>query len=224
MLAEQIRDSGVAVRLINADVADMDDPELDEPELRRRLGTLVELAHAVGTSTIMLPSGRKGTTPRTELRRDIATVARTVSTAAGIVDEAGLSLLVEAPYSNRLCRDLDRAEMLYEALDRSPEPRRSGRCWTSVTSSPWATTRSTQSAGSTTASVTCICAMRYLGQINISIGRGKVDFPAAIDALTADRLHRPLQPRAGNPRHRRRRPPGRGRPRRPLHHVATQAA
>ena len=57
VLAEQIRDSGVAVRLINADVADMDDPELDEPELRRRLATLVELAHAVGTSTIMLPSG-----------------------------------------------------------------------------------------------------------------------------------------------------------------------
>ena len=77
VLAGQIRDSGVAVRLINADVADMDDPELDEPELRRRLGTLVELAQAVGTSTIMLPSGRKGTTPRTELRRDIATVART---------------------------------------------------------------------------------------------------------------------------------------------------
>jgi hypothetical protein len=28
-LAEQILDSGVAVRLINADVADMDDPDLD---------------------------------------------------------------------------------------------------------------------------------------------------------------------------------------------------
>src|SRR4051794_24537787 len=32
VLAEQVRDSGVAVRLINADVADLDDPHLDAPE------------------------------------------------------------------------------------------------------------------------------------------------------------------------------------------------
>ena len=45
-LAEQILDSAVTVRLINADVADMDDPRLDEAELQQLLLTLVELAKA----------------------------------------------------------------------------------------------------------------------------------------------------------------------------------
>jgi sugar phosphate isomerase/epimerase len=181
VLAGQVRDSGVAVRLINADVADMDDPELDEQELRRRLATLVELATAVGTSMILLPSGRKGTTPRTELRRDIATVARTLTAAAGIVGEAGLSLLVEAPYSNRLCCDLDRAEMLYDALGEAPV----GAVLdvshvVAVGEDP---VDAVARLGDRIRHVHLRDALP--GQINISIGRGAVEFAAAIRALTA---------------------------------------
>jgi sugar phosphate isomerase/epimerase len=180
-IAGQVRDSGLAVRLINADVADMDDPELDEPELRRRLATLVELATAVGTPTILLPSGRKGTTPRTELRRDVATVARTLTTAAGIVGEAGLSLLVEAPYSNRLCADLARAEMLYDALGGAPI----GAVLdvshvVAVGEDP---VDAVARLGDRIRHVHLRDAVR--GRINLSIGRGEVDFPAAIGALTA---------------------------------------
>ena len=185
VIAGQVRDSGVAVRLINADVADMDDPDLDEPELRRRLATLVELATAVGTSTIILPSGRKGTTPRTELRRDIATVARTVSAAAGIVAEAGLSLLVEAPYSNRLCSDLDRAEMLYEALDglSGGTPFGAVLDLSHVVAVGDGEADAVRRLGDRIRHVHLRDARP--GQINVSIGRGEVDFPAAIGALTA---------------------------------------
>ena|SRR5215203_3679050 len=49
-LAKQILDSGATVRLINADVADMDDPDLDTAEIQHRLQTLIDLAQAVGTS------------------------------------------------------------------------------------------------------------------------------------------------------------------------------
>src|SRR4029453_4376662 len=101
-LAEQVLGRGVKVRLINADVADMDDPDLDGAEMQRRLGTLVDLARGVGTSTIMLPCGRQGTEPRTELSRDIDTVARTLTAAADFVNAAGVNLLVEAPHSRRL--------------------------------------------------------------------------------------------------------------------------
>lgn len=181
MLAGQIRESGVAVRLINADVADMDDPELDEPELRRRLGTLVELATAVGTSTIMLPCGRQGTTPRTELRRDIATVARSLHAAAGIVGEAGLSLLVEAPYSRRLCADLDRAEMLYEALGDAPVG--AVLDLSHVVAVGENEVDAVRRLGDRIRHVHLRDAVP--GQINISIGRGVVDFAAAIRALTA---------------------------------------
>jgi sugar phosphate isomerase/epimerase len=89
VLAEQILASGLAVRLINADVAGMDDPGLDAAEMQSRLRTLVELAGAVGTSTIMLACGRQGTELRTELSRAIAMVARTLTAAAEFVGRVG---------------------------------------------------------------------------------------------------------------------------------------
>jgi sugar phosphate isomerase/epimerase len=89
VLADQIRASGLAVRLINADVAGMNDPGLDAAEIQRRLRTLVDLAGADGTSTIMLACGRQGTEPRTELSRAIATVARTLTAAAEFVGRFG---------------------------------------------------------------------------------------------------------------------------------------
>jgi sugar phosphate isomerase/epimerase len=64
---------------------------------RSRLHTLVQLARAVGTSTILLPCGRQGTDPRTELSADIERVAGALTAAADIVNAAGLELLVEAP-------------------------------------------------------------------------------------------------------------------------------
>src|SRR6478736_6997523 len=75
-LADQSLASGLAVRLINADVAGMNDPGLDAAEIQRQRRTLVDLAGAVGTSTIMLACGRQGTELGTELSRAIATVAR----------------------------------------------------------------------------------------------------------------------------------------------------
>ena len=89
VLAEQILASGLAVRLINADVAEMNDPGLDAAEIQRRLRTLVDLAGAVGTSTIMLACGRQGSELRTELSRAIATVARTLTAAAEFVGRFG---------------------------------------------------------------------------------------------------------------------------------------
>ena len=181
VLAGQIRDSGVAVRLINADIGDMDDPELDEPELRRRLRSLVDLAKAVGTSTIMLPCGRQGTTPRTELSADVAAVARSLTTAAQIIGDAELELLVEAPHSRRLCADLDRSEMLYEALGDAPIG--AVLDFSHVVASGGEETDAVRRFGDRIGHVHLRDAV--LGDINRSIGRGQVDFAAAIKELTA---------------------------------------
>ena len=182
-LAEQIVDSGVAVRLINADVADMDDPDLDASEMQRRLRTLVELAQAVGTSTIMLPCGRQGTEPRTELSRDIATVARNLTAAADLVNGAGLSLLVEAPHSRRLCATVERSEMLYEALGESPVG--AVLDFSHVVASGDDEIDAVRRFDGRIGHVHLRDAV--LGDINLSIGRGKVNFPAAIDALISSR-------------------------------------
>jgi sugar phosphate isomerase/epimerase len=179
-LAEQILDSGVTVRLINADVADMDDPDLDAAEMQRRLRTLVDLAHAVGTSTIMLPCGRQGTEPRTELSRDIATVARTLTAAADFVSAAGLNLLVEAPHSRRLCANVERSEMLYEALGESPVG--AVLAFSHVVASGGDEVDAVRRLDGRIGHVHLRDA--DLGDINLSIGRGKVNFPAALEALT----------------------------------------
>jgi sugar phosphate isomerase/epimerase len=179
-LAEQILSSGVTVRLINADVADMDDPDLDSAEMQRRLRTLVDLAKAVDTSTIMLPCGRQGTEPRTELSRDIATVARTLTAAAEYLNEVGIDLLVEAPHSRRLCATVERSEMLYESLGDSPVG--AVLDFSHVVASGDDEVDAVRRIGDRTGHVHLRDAV--LGDINLSIGRGKVNFPAAIDALT----------------------------------------
>jgi sugar phosphate isomerase/epimerase len=178
-LAEQILDGGVTVRLINADVADMDDPDLDEVEMQRRLNTLAELAKAVGTSTIMLPCGRQGTEPRTELSRDIATVARTLTAAAEYLNGAGLNLLVEAPHSRRLCANVERSEMLYETLGESPVG--AVLDFSHVVASGDDEVDAVRRLDGRIGHVHLRDAV--LGDINLSIGRGKVNFPAAVDAL-----------------------------------------
>ena len=179
-LAEQIVDSGVTVRLINADVADMDDPDLDPAEIQRRLRTLVDLAKAIGTSTIMLPCGRQGIEPRTELSNDIATVAQSLTAAAEYVSAAGLQLLVEAPHSRRLCATVERSEMLYDALGDSPVG--AVLDFSHVVASGDDEVDAVRRFDGRIGHVHLRDAV--LGDINLSIGRGGVNFPAAIDALT----------------------------------------
>ena len=179
-LAEQILDSGLTVRLINADVADMDDPDLDPAEIQRRLRTLVELAKAIGTSTIMLPCGRQGIEPRTELSNDIATVAQSLTAAAEYVSAAGLQLLVEAPHSRRLCATVERSEMLYDALGDAPVG--AVLDFSHVVASGDDEVDAVRRFDGRIGHVHLRDAV--LGDINLSIGRGKVNFPAAIDALS----------------------------------------
>jgi sugar phosphate isomerase/epimerase len=180
-LAEQILDSGIKVRLINADVADMDEPDLDTAEMRSRLRSLIDLAQAVGTSTIMLPCGRQSTEPRTELSRDIATVARSLTVAADFVNTVGLNLLVEAPHSRRLCATVERSEMLYEALGESLVG--AVLDFSHVVASGDDEVDAVRRFDGRIGHVHLRDAV--LGDINLSIGRGKVNFPAAIDALKA---------------------------------------
>jgi sugar phosphate isomerase/epimerase len=177
--AEQILDSRVTIRLINADVADMDDPDLDAAEMQRRLRTLVDLAKAIGTSTIMLPCGQQGTEPRTELSRDIAKVARTLTAAAEYLSGAGLSLLVEAPHSRRLCATVQRSEMLYDAL--GDEPVGAVLDFSHVVASGDDEVDAVRRLDGRIGHVHLRDAV--VGDINLSIGRGEVNFPAAIDAL-----------------------------------------
>jgi sugar phosphate isomerase/epimerase len=98
----------------------------------------------------LLPCGRQRTHPRSDLSTDIAAVARALSTAAEIVNTAGLDLLVDL--SHVVASGGHEADAVRRFGDRIRHVH-----------------------------------MRdaVLGGINRSIGRGQVDFPAAISALAA---------------------------------------
>jgi sugar phosphate isomerase/epimerase len=115
------------------------------------------------------------------LSRDIDTVARTLTAAADFVNAAGLNLLVEAPHSRRLCANVERSVMLYDALGDA----RVGAVldFSHVVASGDDEVEAVRRLDGRIGHVHFRDAV--LGDINLSIGRGKVNFPAAIDALTA---------------------------------------
>ncbi len=185
-LAEQILNSGVTVRLINADVADMDDPDLDAAEMQRRLRTLVELGpgRSVRPQSCCPAAGRA---PRGALPSCPATSRwwREASPRPPIfVNAAGLNLLVEAPHSRRLCATVERSEMLYEALGESPVS--TVLDFSHVVASGDDEVEAVRRIDGRIGHVHLRDAV--LGDISVSIGtRGKVNFSAAIDALTSSR-------------------------------------
>jgi sugar phosphate isomerase/epimerase len=129
----------------------------------------------------MLSCGRQGTEPRTELSRDIATVARTLTAAAEFVNDAGLDVVVEAPHSRRLCADLDRSEMLCQTLGDAPVG--AVLDCSHVVAGRDGAVDAVRRFGDRVRHVHLRDAV--LGDINRSIRRGEVNFAAAINALAA---------------------------------------
>jgi sugar phosphate isomerase/epimerase len=108
-------------------------------------------------------------------------VARTLTAAAEFVNASGLELFVEAPHARRLCADLDRSEMLYEKLGEAPVG--AVLDLSHVVASGGNEVDAVRRFGDRIGHVQLRDAV--LGDINRSIGRGEVDFPAAIEALAA---------------------------------------
>lgn len=193
-VAAQARASGLAVRSINADIGPLDDEALTSSEVRRRLRTLVELAATVDSSFLVLPCGRPlvagvstatGSTGRTgaddrPVEAQIATVARALAAAAEVAVPAGVELLVEAPHSRRLCGSLERSARLYELLGDAPVG--AVLDLSHVVAAGEDVRRAVDVLGDRIRHVHLRDAVR--GDINLSIGRGEVDFAAAARALS----------------------------------------
>lgn len=178
-LAEQVTHTGVAVRVINADVGDLDDPTLDRNELQRRLETLIALAHAVGTTTIMLPCGSQEPDDDRHGESAIQTLALSLHTAAELLVDAGLQMAVEAPHARRLCADLDRSEQLFDLLEDAPVG--AVLDLSHVVAGGGDTIDAVHRLGPRLQHVHLRDAVP--GDLNRSIGRGQIDFAAAINAL-----------------------------------------
>ena len=182
-VAATLEGRGLAVASINADVGDMNRP-LDAAAAdgrREHLARLVELCRAVGAPALVLPNGSQGHAPLRDEASDLDRSAEALAEAAEQVGAAGLRLWVEAQHSGRLCRDLERAT----ALTRRLEGHDVGVVldFSHVVAAGDDPAAAIEALGPRVEHVHLRDAVR--GDIHRSIGRGDVDFEAAIGALEA---------------------------------------
>lgn len=173
--------SGLAVRTVNADPGDLNDPRLTDDDLRTAVDGLVALAAAC-EADLVVPCGAASRTPIRDLDTDLDLVAARLAFIASVAGPAGVRVLVEAPHIYRLCHDLDTAAALLDRVDAATvgtvfdvshvvAARGDAAEWARATA--WRTEH---------------VHLRDArpGEINLSIGAGDVDFPALVKALDAE--------------------------------------
>ena len=192
-VARTVRDSGLGVRSINADIGDLNRPastsELDAS--RAHLHELLTLAAAVGATALVLPNGALSHEPVETLTADLDRVAGRLAEAAETAEDCGVELWTESLHVHRLCCTAERALALAARLDGSRV--RHVVDFSHVVASGAGLTETIDAYGDRTAHVHLRDATRGLvsdlpdplmpGNINLSIGRGEVDFEQGLVAL-----------------------------------------
>jgi sugar phosphate isomerase/epimerase len=180
-VAAQVKASGLAVRSINADVGDLNEPiDAGAQQARdRHVGALIELARAIDSGALVLPCGRLNLDPIVVETADLDLVASQLHRAADAVLGAGIGLWVEALHSMRLCHDARRAALLVRRLD----PRRVGIVYdvSHVVSAQDNIRDYLDALEDRVVHVHLRDAVP--GDIHLSIGNGDVDFADLLDAL-----------------------------------------
>ncbi|WP_114559414.1 sugar phosphate isomerase/epimerase family protein [Desertihabitans aurantiacus] len=177
----QVAGSGLRVRSVNGDVGDLN-AVLDAGQRdarRQHLARLLRLTAAVGARALVLPCGALSHEPVRDLDADLDLVAVELAGAAERAAEAGVELWTEALHVLRLCCTLQRATRLTDrlagtdvgiVLDLSH-----------VVASGADPVEAVRAFGGRIAHVHLRDAVP--GDIHLSIGRGAVDFAAALAAL-----------------------------------------
>ncbi|MGP9539114.1 sugar phosphate isomerase/epimerase family protein [Brachybacterium sp. AOP43-C2-M15] len=182
-VASTVRESGLAVRSINADIGDLNRP-LDAEGRRARdahLEQLLDLAVQVDAPAIVLPCGSPGHAPIREIAADIRLVALELRRASRIAAAREVRIWVESQHSGRLCHDLQGAAQLVGELRGSGV--RSVLDLSHVVASGDDPLTWIDRLAPEVAHVHIRDARR--GDIHLTPGNGDVDFAAAIAALTA---------------------------------------
>ena len=177
----QVKDSGLAVRSINADVGDLNEPLDDAAQAARdeHVAALIELARETGSGAIVLPCGRLASEPIVGESADLDLVAAQLHRAADAVCAAGFEMWVEALHSLRFCHNARRATALVGRLDR----RRVGIVYdvSHVVAAEDDTRAYLDALDDRVVHVHLRDAVP--GDIHLSIGNGKVDFADLLEAF-----------------------------------------
>lgn len=180
-VSSTVRNSGLAVRSINADIGDLNRPlDATERQARRQhLDMLVALAVATGSRALVLPCGALNHEPLQTLDADLDLVASELIAAADVAADHGVELWTESLHFHRLCWNLERAERLSERLSGSRV--RQVMDFSHVVASGGDPAEFVDHLGAHIAHVHIRDAVP--GNINLSVGNGDVDFDHGLKTL-----------------------------------------
>ncbi len=180
-VAATVAASGLAVRSINGDIGDLNAP-LDaaaRAERDRHLEALLALAATVGSRALVLPCGALDHRPLRSLDDDLDLVAAELAVAADTAANHGVQLWTESLHYYRLCCNIDRAQALTDRLDGRRV--RVVMDFSHIVASGADPVEFVDLFGDRIAHVHIRDAVP--GNINLSVGRGSVDFANGLKAL-----------------------------------------
>jgi sugar phosphate isomerase/epimerase len=180
-VVEAVAGSGLTVRSVNGDIGDLNRP-LDRTgriNRERHLDALLSLTGAVGARALVLPCGALATKPLTSLDADLELVAAGLAAAAQSAAGRGTELWTESLHYHRLCWNVLRAQALTDRLDGTGV--RMVMDFSHIVASGGDPCEFVDRFGDRIAHVHIRDAVP--GNINVSVGRGRVDFARGLKAL-----------------------------------------
>ncbi len=179
-VARAVIASGLQVRSINGDIGDLNVPLADEPRACRlaHLDMLVALAVATDARALVLPCGAADHAPVETLEADVARVADELGSAADVAASRGVQLWTESLHFHRLCWNLERAQLL---ADHLPDHVGIVMDFSHIVASGGEPAEFVNRFGPRIKHVHIRDAEP--GNINLSVGRGSVDFATGLKAL-----------------------------------------
>jgi sugar phosphate isomerase/epimerase len=180
-VAETVLAAGVRVRSINGDIGDLNQPIGDDVRAARdgHLDMLLTLAAATRARALVLPCGAIGHDALESLDADLDRVARELIRAADRAERHGVQLWTESLHFYRLCWNIERAQRLSDRLAGTAV--QIVMDFSHIVASGGEPTEFVDRFAGHIAHVHIRDAVP--GNINLSVGRGSVDFPNGLKAL-----------------------------------------
>jgi sugar phosphate isomerase/epimerase len=180
-VADVVAASGLTVRSVNGDIGDLNHrvDQVDRLDRDWHLDALLSLSVAIGARALVLPCGALSTEPLTSLDADLDLVAAELTAAADSAAAYRVELWTESLHYHRLCPNIELAQALTGRLDGTDV--QVVMDFSHVVASGGDPGEFVDRFGDRIAHVHIRDAVP--GNINVSVGRGRVDFARGLKSL-----------------------------------------